>query len=344
MVLNVVVDGARYHPRTWPETSELLDRIMRWQHTWFPSFGVGDQVALSIGESRLHVRVNSFTGYGSLIWYVADQGCWLTDNPSPPAFDPLVLAEPGGPQTFDPRSTLPVARIREAVEEFCRTATGKRPTSVSWVPGDLGGVRHDQERGRYHDDVTAPLREAILGEPAKLRVLGALRVLRMLPILAATGASFVEAAAEICEVRGRDSLGTLDEQIRVIEPFDGFESDEGPGDAGFRYARMVVAGAALMLARPDEEETQFGTYEYSTCSFWSVCHRAVLKPEPRAWEVATVMRDAEETCRVREAALLMGSSDPDRVFRDERLRMEREGGAALSRALAAARHAGWVSG
>jgi hypothetical protein len=148
--------------------------------TWFPGIGVGDSVAPSISadpytsdapgwrpDNYLHVRMNSFTGYGGLIWHVMgeraratgaedDQWCWASDNPTPPSFDPLVLSDPGGPLSFDPRSTLPAAQIRAAMEEFSRTATGERPTCVRWVHGQMSGERHDQEQERHHGNVTSP--------------------------------------------------------------------------------------------------------------------------------------------------------------------------------------------
>jgi hypothetical protein len=121
----------------------------------------------------------------------------------------------GGPLSFDPRCTLPGGRIRAAMEEFCRAATGERPDGVRWVHGGLSGARHDQGQQRDQGTVTEPLRQALRAEPAKLRVLGALRVLRMLPLLRAAGASFTAELAEICEVRGAGLDRSLDGPVRV---------------------------------------------------------------------------------------------------------------------------------
>jgi hypothetical protein len=46
------------------------------------------------------------------------------------------LSDPGFSRYHDPRSTLPIAHIRAAVEEFCRTGTGARPECVHWVHGE----------------------------------------------------------------------------------------------------------------------------------------------------------------------------------------------------------------
>lgn len=278
MVLNAWVGGVWYHPETWSQVSDLLDRIMRQQRTWFPGIGVGDSVALSISadpytseapgrrpDNYLHVRMNSFTGYGGLIWHVMgdraratgaedDQWCWVSDNPSPPSFDPLVLSDPGAPLSFDPRSALPAAQVRAAMEEFSRTATGERPTCVRWVHGQMSGERHDQEQERHHGNVTEPLRQALLAEPAKLQVLGAMRVLRMLPVLSAAGSSIAPAVTEICDVRGRGLRRSLDGPVRTLERFSHYhpELEDGPDDADFRYARMVAVGIALMPCRRGE--------------------------------------------------------------------------------------------
>ncbi|MFF1441319.1 Imm1 family immunity protein [Streptomyces sp. NPDC058295] len=53
------------------------------------------------------------------------------------------MADPGYPRFHHPRSTVPIARIRAAVEEYCRAGTGHRPTCVDWTPGDLAGRRLD---------------------------------------------------------------------------------------------------------------------------------------------------------------------------------------------------------
>jgi hypothetical protein len=68
---------------------------------------------------------------------------WISNNPAPPVVDPGVIADPGLPRYHQPRSTLPVARVRAAVKEFCRTGTGHRPSRVDWAMGHLGGRRLD---------------------------------------------------------------------------------------------------------------------------------------------------------------------------------------------------------
>jgi hypothetical protein len=87
------------------------------------------------------------TGYGALIWQatspdpepgVPAHQRWLSSNPEPPDFDPRVVADPYAPFFHDPDTTLPAARIREALEEYCRTGTGDRPKCIEWVPRDGG--------------------------------------------------------------------------------------------------------------------------------------------------------------------------------------------------------------
>jgi hypothetical protein len=117
-------------------------------------------------DNYLTVAVNAGTGYGGLTWFVTARRTaavaaaiadyvwvtaaiadyvWVTDNPSPPAFDPRVVSDPCYPAFYHPRSAVPAARIRVALEEFCRTGTGARPESVAWVRGEPGGRRLDAE-------------------------------------------------------------------------------------------------------------------------------------------------------------------------------------------------------
>ena len=143
----------------------LIDLVLREQHVSIPGVGVGDPVAFSFAEQRrtaetrgswpdnyLRVGVNSVTGYGGLVWYVSpkraeasareiDQFCWVSDNPTPPDFDPQVLSDPGSPLCYDKRSALPLSCMREALEEFCRIGTGDRPECISWVHGEINGER-----------------------------------------------------------------------------------------------------------------------------------------------------------------------------------------------------------
>ena len=101
-------------------------------------------------DNYLHVAANISTGYGGLVWFVADRHprrggvfdhVWVSDNPSPPDFDPQVISDPGEPRLHDPRSVLPLPRVRAAVEEFCRTGTGMRPESIGLVRGHMSGHR-----------------------------------------------------------------------------------------------------------------------------------------------------------------------------------------------------------
>jgi hypothetical protein len=95
-------------------------------------------------DNVLQIGVNRETGYGGLVWsasqgragkdYVSEY-IWVTDNPSPPDFDPRVVSDPRVPYFFDPRSVLPLDQILAALEEFCSLETGDRPECVQWVHG-----------------------------------------------------------------------------------------------------------------------------------------------------------------------------------------------------------------
>jgi Immunity protein Imm1 len=103
--------------------------------------------------------VNTETGYGGLTWFVTQDRAvaagdeiadhvWVTDNPSPPGFDPRVVSELHYPVFYHPNSTIPAAQVQAALEEFCRTSTGDRPECVRWVHGTVSGERLDAEPNR----------------------------------------------------------------------------------------------------------------------------------------------------------------------------------------------------
>ncbi|MFG2091261.1 MULTISPECIES: Imm1 family immunity protein [unclassified Spirillospora] len=118
-------------------------------------------------DSYLQVMVNRHKTHGALKWllpvgsvvsveeYLANN-IWLSDNPEPPSADPLIVADMDNGRTLDPRCALPISTVRIVVEEFCRLRTGKRPESISWVPGEFSGRRLDGEQAitgpRYCED------------------------------------------------------------------------------------------------------------------------------------------------------------------------------------------------
>jgi hypothetical protein len=53
------------------------------------------------------------------------------------------VSDPGYPLFYHPRSVLVEDRVREVLEEFCRTGTGERPSVIGWVRGDTNGQRLD---------------------------------------------------------------------------------------------------------------------------------------------------------------------------------------------------------
>ncbi|MER7757358.1 Imm1 family immunity protein [Kitasatospora sp. NPDC097643] len=167
MILNVRAGSTYHYAETWPDMAELISKFIREQQVSIPGIGAGDNIVFMFADGRhtaqtsdwwpdnaLHVGVNSSTGFGGLVWYVSpkraevagdekSQWCWVSDNPSPPGFDPMVLSDPGSPMCFDPRSTLPVDLIRAALEEFCRKGSGDRPECIQWVHGEINGERLD---------------------------------------------------------------------------------------------------------------------------------------------------------------------------------------------------------
>lgn len=113
-------------------------------------FSIGERNGDTQRDNYLVAAVNRETGHGALVWFVTPKFpgsggiydfAWVSDNPEPPGFDPRVVADPGASVFHEPANTLPLPRIREALEEFGRIGTGDRPESIKWVPGSLTGQR-----------------------------------------------------------------------------------------------------------------------------------------------------------------------------------------------------------
>ncbi|MFC8720985.1 Imm1 family immunity protein [Kitasatospora sp. NPDC057198] len=101
-------------------------------------------------DGLLHVSANWQTGYGALKWITEDGltfstdseiagVVWISDNPTPPDFDPLVVADKDLQLHYRPQNTLPLGAVRAAIEEFCLGEVGARPACISWMPGDFSG-------------------------------------------------------------------------------------------------------------------------------------------------------------------------------------------------------------
>lgn len=168
MILNAIIHSKYHYADTWSGMSALIAEVMdnlKSEHSNGMWSDPGENACFIFADGRysdddgglwadnfLYVAVNSSTGYGGLTWLVTRERArkseyrtadhvWVSDNPAPPDFDPRVVADPGGPVFYDPRSALPASQIRAALEEFCRTGTGDRPECVSWVLGETTGGR-----------------------------------------------------------------------------------------------------------------------------------------------------------------------------------------------------------
>ncbi|MFG3511286.1 Imm1 family immunity protein [Streptomyces bobili] len=165
MVLNVDIHGKREYAETDKEVSELIAEAVEnlsFEQVDSPWVDPGEDAWFMWAERRLkgrerpdnHLRVavNSSTGYGALLWFfnaeraerandsVSDR-IWVSNNPTPPNFDPRVVSDPGYPLFHDPISTIPVSEVRRALQEFCDTKTGDRPTCVEWTQAEMNGTR-----------------------------------------------------------------------------------------------------------------------------------------------------------------------------------------------------------
>ncbi len=167
MILNAVIHGRYYHAESRSEKAEIVAEVMenlRSERRDQARISPGEVASLMFADGRhsesvrdwwpdntLQVAVNSETGYGGLVWFATQERVtkdgisehiWVSDNSSPPDFDPRVVSDPGVPYFFDPISALPLDRVRAALEEFCRLGTGDRPECIEWVHGEMNGQRH----------------------------------------------------------------------------------------------------------------------------------------------------------------------------------------------------------
>ncbi|MEV6846727.1 Imm1 family immunity protein [Actinoplanes sp. NPDC051411] len=159
MPLNVWVRGEHHVAHGWDEMSEEVETIMNTLgYEQYVTMGrrqvrtFVQNAKLSFSDDLLWVGINNQTGYGALIWLALASSpkkggiynyTWVSDNPNPPTTDPQVIADPSVVYFHDPRNALPLADIRTALEEYCRTGTGDRPESISWVRGGTDGRRFD---------------------------------------------------------------------------------------------------------------------------------------------------------------------------------------------------------
>ena len=168
MILNVTFHRSWRHAENEDERSALIAEVMenlRAEGTVMINGGPwptnGSLARFSLSERRhgpgepspdnyLVAAVNRSTGYGTLVWFVTPgfprtggiyDSAWVSDNPEPPDFDPRVVADPDVSVFQEPRNTLPLPRIRDALEEFCRIGTGDRPESIQWAQSSLWGQR-----------------------------------------------------------------------------------------------------------------------------------------------------------------------------------------------------------
>jgi hypothetical protein len=95
-------------------------------------------------SNYLYVSVNTRSGYGALKWWTSkipegaseddvSRFIWTSGNPNPPSVDPEVIADPGTPAYYPREAAIPSLQVREALEEFCRARTGKRPECIPWL-------------------------------------------------------------------------------------------------------------------------------------------------------------------------------------------------------------------
>ncbi|WP_282203143.1 Imm1 family immunity protein [Kitasatospora fiedleri] len=151
-------------------TDSQVDRIISKVVT---ELEYGDQAWISLDDEMIKegdrstnfliVSLNRSTGYGGFVWFVDARfprkggiydSVWVSDAPEPPGGDPDVITDIHCPVFLDRKSAIPLAVVREVIEEYWRTGTGDRPNRINWTPGHMNGSRNDTETppGRISTD------------------------------------------------------------------------------------------------------------------------------------------------------------------------------------------------
>ncbi|MFE2916793.1 Imm1 family immunity protein [Kitasatospora indigofera] len=156
------IESDEYRPTRPDEVADLTSEAFRSITPQEISPGVhsvGTQAWFTVSEpdarnpsAYLRVTADERSGYGALSWWSSVQTggmydfFWLSDNPDPSCWGPELIADPGSGECYEPASALPLAQVRAAIEEYCASDTGERPTCIGWVTGEFDGARHDGPR------------------------------------------------------------------------------------------------------------------------------------------------------------------------------------------------------
>ncbi|MEV7544918.1 Imm1 family immunity protein [Streptomyces sp. NPDC089915] len=161
MIVEASIDGETLRVDSEGEIVKLIARIMSDLKSELPAavgidpgttasmhvFDVSNEAQMPpYAENSIRVGVNKATGYGGIVWWGPEvdgqpnEHYWVTDNDSPPDFDPRVTSDQCFPLWYDRRSAIAVTDVEQALWEFC-TSKGMRPTAVRWVPADPSGQR-----------------------------------------------------------------------------------------------------------------------------------------------------------------------------------------------------------
>ncbi|GGR02110.1 Imm1 family immunity protein [Kitasatospora griseola] len=163
MILRITAaNGMDHYPEHPEEIADLISEAFRSitpKEISAGVYSVGTQAWLTVSEpgaesptAYLRVTADERSGYGALSWWsnVHTGGMydffWLSDNPDPSYAGPELIADPCSGEGYEPASALPLEQVRAAIEEYCASDTGERPTCIDWVTGEYNGARHNGTR------------------------------------------------------------------------------------------------------------------------------------------------------------------------------------------------------
>ncbi|SFS96037.1 Imm1 family immunity protein [Saccharopolyspora flava] len=138
-VITAIVHNDYRYARTGAEVERLLDDIITTTSDWASLLYASDRPFADDSDVRpiRQLRVSVETGWGALNFVNEvktddTHGTWDSWNSKPPVHTPNIWFDPGTPTAFPTSAALPIALVRQAMSEFCRT--GVRPECVRWQP------------------------------------------------------------------------------------------------------------------------------------------------------------------------------------------------------------------
>jgi hypothetical protein len=136
--VGAIIDGRTCYANDGHDLSALLDTVFHWLPAGWAArlFVFTETHPMRVGDDRLRLATDPDTAWAALnfLHYDHTDRCWHTWNtlnPTPEPHTPRLRFGSSG-LFFPTDAALPLPHARQAVAEYCHTAT--QPTCVRWQP------------------------------------------------------------------------------------------------------------------------------------------------------------------------------------------------------------------